>query len=1019
MNSNKRLTNITGWVVFAIAFIVYFLTAERTGSLWDCGEFITGAYKLEVVHPPGAALFLIIGRVFTFLAEVLSNDPADIAFAVNLSSGICSAFAAMFICWVTIILGKLTMIGRSDEPDDSQMMALAGAGLVAGLSTAFCTSIWFSAVEGEVYAMSTFFTALTLWSMVKWYNLPDEPQNDRWVVFALYAAGLSIGVHLLSILTFPALALFYYFKKYQETTIKGMAIAVGIGLVFMMFIQKVIVVGIPWLWSKLDLILVNSFGLPINSGAIPLIIILTALVIFGLRWSHQNQNALAQKLIVSATLVILAFSTLGMVVIRANANTPINMNNPDNPFQLLTYLNREQYGERPLLKGPHFDAPVVSTDVVERFGAVGDRYEKIDRKITPEYDPSEEMLFPRMGHQDDARKAQYRRWMGINPDPNSPLPAGRPSMADNLGFFLRYQIGWMYFRYFMWNFSGRQNGEQGYTPSDPRSGNWLTGFDFIDSSRLFNQSNLPDDMKYNQARTKFYMLPFFFGLLGMFFHFSKRNKDFLGLLVLFVITGIGIIVYSNQPPNEPRERDYVLVGSFFTYCIWIGMAVLALFEILRKRANLGANVAAPVAIAMVLVAPFLMGFNGFEGMDRSEHTGARDYASNFLNSCEENAIIFTYGDNDTYPLWYAQEVEGIRTDVRVVNLSLIAVDWYINQLRRKVNDSPAIKMQVPADAIRGYKRNQLFVDPYEQNKGKPMNLGQALKFVGETHEIPLQGGRKLESYFPARRVTIPVNRKKAFELGMVTAADSNKIAPVMDFSINKGSYLYKGDLAILDVIYSNIWERPIYFSVTCQQTSMLGIQDYTQLEGLGLRLTPVKTAGERNIYGMPGNGRVNTDAVYDNIMNKFRWGNFDKERLFVDHSYGPSIQTTKVSMIRSVRALMAENDNERAIALMDKYFEAFPHMNFPFDQTTMVFFSMYAQAGAFEKAKEHMLTLADHQAQYLDFYSSLDPSDLGIFQRDRDAALGMMQQLLALVQNEDDKAFEEELKAIIAPYLGQ
>ncbi len=1019
MNSFKRLTNIAGWSVFTIAFTVYFFSVERTGSLWDCGEFVTGAYKLEVVHPPGAALFLIIGRFFTFLAETFSSNPADIAFAVNLSSGICSAFAAMFICWITIILGKLALLGRDTEPDDGEILALAGAGLVAGLSTAFCTSIWFSAVEGEVYAMSTFFTALTFWAIIKWYNLPDNPQSDRWVVFALYAAALSIGVHLLSILTFPALALFYYFKKYKDHSLMGMGIAAVAGLFLMYFIQKVIIVGIPTLWSQLDLIMVNEFGMPINSGVFPLVLILASGVVFGLRWAHQNQNALAQTLIVGTTLIMLAFSTIGVVVIRANANTPINMNNPDNPFQLITYLNREQYGERPLLKGPHFDAPVVSTDVKERYGRVGDRYEKIDRKITPVYKDSDETLFPRMGHQDDARKVQYRRWMGVSTDLNQPLPRGRPNMGDNVKFFINYQLGWMYWRYFMWNFSGRQNGDQGFNPSDPRSGHWISGIDFIDNARLYNHSELPEIMKNNQARTTYYMLPFLFGLLGMFFHFSTRRLDFLSLLTLFIITGIGLIVYSNQPPNEPRERDYVLIGSFFTYCIWIGMGVLALFQLLREKANLQGNMAAIGATAVILIAPLLMGFQNFDHMSRADHSGARDYASNFLNSCEPNAIIFTYGDNDTYPLWYAQETEGIRTDVRVVNLSLIAVDWYIEQLRRKVNDSPAIKMTVPSNAIRGYKRNQLFVDPYEQNKNVPMNLGQALKFVGEKHEIPLQGGRKLESYFPARRVTIPVNRSKAFEMGMVTVADSNKIVPQIDFKINKGSYLYKGDLAVLDIIYTNFWERPIYFSVTCQQSSMMGIQDYTQLEGLGLRLIPVKSSGERNIYGMPGNGRVNTNAVYDNIINKFRWGNFDKERLFVDNSYGPSIQTTKVTMIRTIRTMLAQNDNQRAVDMIDKYFEAFPHMNFPFDQTTLVFFSMYAQAGQFEKAKPHMLELAHKEADYQDFYNSLASEDLAAFQRDRDSSLGMMQQLLSLAQQQGDTALEEELKGIVGSYIGQ
>ncbi|MBK7872990.1 MAG: DUF2723 domain-containing protein, partial [Saprospiraceae bacterium] len=476
MNSNKIVSNIAGWLVFAIAAVVFAISAEPTGSLWDCGEFILGAYKLQVVHPPGAPLFALIGRMFTWVADIFSDNPENIAYAVNLMSGLCTAFAAALICWVTIMLGKLALVGRDGVLDQAQTIATAGAGVVAGLGTAFASSIWFSAVEGEVYAMSTFFTTLTLWSMIKWYSLPDTPQSDRWLLFTVYAAGLSIGVHSLSILTFPALALFYYFKKYKNITFLGMAIAAGAGVVAIGLIQRLIIVGIPMLWGRLELFMVNTLGMPFHISLIPTLLLIFAAIFFGLRYAHKKQNAILQYLIVGATLVTIAFSTIGVVVVRANVDTPINMNAPDDALRLIPYLNREQYGERALLRGPHFEAQPIRSEVTERYGRVGDRYEYTDYKISYEYDESDKMLFPRMGDYSQNRGQLYKQWMGL--DPSKPLPVGRPNMGDNLNFLFRYQLGWMYWRYFMWNFAGKQNGDQGFYPWDKSSGNWISGIKF-------------------------------------------------------------------------------------------------------------------------------------------------------------------------------------------------------------------------------------------------------------------------------------------------------------------------------------------------------------------------------------------------------------------------------------------------------------------------------------------------------------------------------------------------------------
>lgn len=1021
MKSYKNWYNIAGWLVFAIATIVYYFSVERTGSLWDCGEFITGAYKLQVVHPPGAPLFVLVGRIFTLFAELFSDDPADIAFAVNMMSGVCTALAATFVCWITIMLGKLTLAGRTETVDQGQAIALSAAGVVAGLTTAFASSIWFSAVEGEVYAMSTMFTAMTAWATVKWYALPDEPKHDKWLVFAVYATGLSIGVHLLSLLTFPALALFYYFKKYEKTSLLGMAIAAVIGVASIVLIQTLVIVGIPTLWSKMELMTVNGMGLPVHSGLIPTFLIVAALIVGGLFYAQKNLNATLQKVLVALSLAVVGFSTIGVVVIRANANTPINMNKPSDAMRLLPYINREQYGERELLFGPDFDSQPYDSDVEQRYGLVGDKYEIVDEKVSYKYRASDQHFFPRMQDYSQSRPQLYQMWMeswGANRQ--------SPTLADNILFTVKYQLGWMYWRYFMWNFAGKQNASQGYFSWDIKDGNWLSGVNVIDEARLHEMSELPETMKAHEGRNRYYMLPLLFGILGLIFHFQRRRNDALALLALFIITGIGIIIYSNQPPNEPRERDYVLAGSFFTFAIWVGMAVVALYEILKDRVNLQGVAGAGLAAALVLIAPVLMGTQNFDDHSRMKHSGARDYASNFLNSVEENAIIFTYGDNDTYPLWYAQEVEGIRTDVRVVNLSLIAVDWYIDQIRRKVNDSPAIEMTIPPSAYRGRKRvqtpyfNRENMDPesYDPSKDRVMNLKSVIEFIGKDNKLRTQGGREIDSYLPTKRVFIPVNKQEVLNNGTVGIADTAKIVDRVAFTINKNNII-KDDLAILDIIATNAFKRPIYFAVTCQPNKMQGLRDYMQLEGLALKLIPVKSRTD-NMYSVVGSGRVAADKVFENVTEKFKWGGFDKYDIFVDDSYMPSIQSHRLMMLRTSRTLLQEGKKDKAIALVDQYFEAFPHMNFPYDAQTMFFIELYMEADAYDKAKPHLEILAEETRDHLDFYFSLSDSDIkgaGSYEQELNMAVGTMQGLMQTVQSAGDEEFLSELQALFSAYM--
>ncbi|MEZ4943270.1 MAG: DUF2723 domain-containing protein [Saprospiraceae bacterium] len=1007
MTAFKTLNNLTGWLVFAVAALVLGAAAEPTGSLWDCGEFIAGAYKLQVVHPPGAPIFLLVGRLFAWVGQMVSDDPATIAYAVNLLSALCTAFGAMFICWSTTILARLALVGREGEMSQGQAIAILGAGLVAGLTTAFASSVWFSAVEGEVYAMSAFFTCLTLWAVLKWYQLPDTADADRWLVFAFYSVALSIGVHLLSLLTFPALAMFYYFKKAKKPTVFNTLLAAGVGVAFIVGLQYFIIAGIPRLWATFDRFMVNGLGMPFHTGIILVFLLFSGVLWYGLRRAERTGNGLLQRLVVAVGVVVIAYTAFGMVVIRANANPPINMNDPSDATRLLPYLNREQYGERPLLRGPSFDAKPIGLKTEERWGRVGDRYEIVDEKIDYEYASSSKTLFPRMGDYSQGRPDLYRRWID--------KPTGTPTFGDNIEFFMKYQLGWMYWRYFMWNFAGRQNGEQGFYSWDPSSGNWVSGIDFLDEGRIGNQDELPEFMAKDQARNHYYLIPFLLGLVGLFFHYRSRPRDFAALFALFIITGIGITVYSNQPPNEPRERDYVLVGSIFTFAMWIGLSIPALFTLLSERVKLPGAAAAGAVSLLALSAPLLMVTQNWDDHSRADHYASRDYASNFLNSCAPNAIIFTYGDNDTYPLWYCQEVEGIRTDVRVVNLSLIAVDWYIDQLRRKVNDSPAIEMSIPQEKLRGYKRVQ--VPFYAPSGSEPeMSLQQLLKFVGEDHPVPAQGGRDFDSYVPSHNVAIPVNKQAMVANGLLSAADSN-VVDTIRFNLGDRSFLIKDDIAILDIVASNFDKRPIYWAVTTREEKLLGLADYTQLEGLSLRLVPYYSPGDGRSYGIIGSGRVATDIAYDNIMTKWQWGNFDKERLYVNRSYMPSLQTMRVGMIRIGRQLVTEGKLDKAEALADKYFAVFPDFNFPYDQFSAYMADIYARAGANEKAKEKILAIAKTQEAIMRFHKSQTPEFQRGYEQDFRFAAAAAQTLIGIAQFMQDNQLKAELENQFNPYL--
>jgi hypothetical protein len=855
----KLINNITGWLVFAVALVTYTLTIEPTASFWDCGEFISGCYKLQVVHPPGAPLFLLIGRMFTLFA---GNDLSQVAYMVNFMSGLSTAFVVLFLFWATTHMAK-KIIAPGKEVSLGQMLAIMGSGIICGLAATFSDTLWFSAVEGEVYALSTFFIAVVFWAMLKWDDHEEEATRDKWLILIAFLLGLSTGVHLMSLLAVPAMALIYYFKKYTFSW-KGVFVALFAGFLALSFVYIGVVSIMINMIAKLDILAVNDLGLPYGSGAVFMALLLAGSLGYGLFYAHKKGNQNLQTAMLSVLFVLIGFSTYFVVLSRANANPPINMNDPSDILKLQSYLNREQYGDRPLLYGPHFNA--YPTDILKKgkkYAKVGDKYVVIGDKIDYKFDPKDMMPFPRLGSwQDDRHVAAYRAMLGLKEKEN-------PTMADNLSFFFGYQLKFMWFRYFMWNFSGRQDDIQGRF--DNNNGNWITGFDFIDKNIMGSKDELTDYQKQNGGWNKFYLIPFLLGIFGLIYHFQKDRNDALVILTLFAFTGVLEIVFFNSPPFEPRERDYTLVGSFITYCIWIGFGVLAIYDFLQKKAP--QLVAAGAALIISLSAPALMAKDGWDDHDRSKRYTALDFAINYLESCEKNAIIFTQGDNDTYPLWYAQEVENIRPDLRVVNLSLLGVDWYIRQLKYAMNEAAPVKISFEDNQYLGSKRDVTrYFDTKRLEQGKNYDLKEILKFIAtddKRAQVQLTSG-EFVNYLPTKNFKIPVDVEKF--ANAVPPALRDSLRSEIVFGLGGKNNLLKNDLIVLDIVANNLNERPIYFAVSVSPDSYLGLQKYFQLEGLAYRIVPILSKADESQYGY-----VATDRMFDNVMSKFKWGGIERK----------------------------------------------------------------------------------------------------------------------------------------------
>lgn len=968
----KKINNLVGWVVALIACTVYIMTTEAGGSFWDCGEFVSSCFKLQIPHPPGAPLFVMLGRIFIVL---FGDNPLTAAKAVNIMSALASGFTILFLFWtITHFARRIVNVSTSDTLTMSQAWSIMGAGVVGALAYTFSDSFWYSAVEGEVYAMSSFFTAIVFWAILKWENHADEPGADRWIVFIFFLMGLSIGVHLLNLLTIPAIVMVYYFRrrdtfKYDvlrkwflrlvaiggvlavigalisasaestdnvpmDGTMAGLmivAVIAAIGLLFLVekqgkdkkayyggvyiffaigcIITGVVQVGVIQYSLKLagtfDRYFVNSFGLPFFSGFTFFFVLVAALIWYGLKLADKKAWAYLRLGIWCFAFMLVGYSTYVTTMIRSNANPSVDMYNVDNPNSLVGYLGRDQYGDFPLLYGQKFTAdPVDLRNTGMRYQKSHDKYIELgqDRKYV--YASEDKMVFPRVWDpsNDQNHADYYAYYLGINKTREGKYERA-PTQADNVKFFVGYQTYWMYFRYFMWNFSGKQNDNQGLFAGNVRDGNWITGISFIDSMLYGDQTTLPDSLKNNKAHNKLFLLPFILGLIGLFYQFKKRGDDGTINLLLFFFTGMAIVLYLNQAGYQPRERDYAYVGSFYAFAVWIGLGVLKVRDWLGKALSQAA--AASVATAICLLAvPVLMAQQEWDDHDRSKKELPRDLAKDYLESCAPNAILFTYGDNDTYPLWYAQEVEGIRRDVRVINFSLLGIDWYINQLRYKVNESDPIDVIWTPEQIEGGKRDYIL---YRPQPGIPENafydLYDVMKnYVGSDDPAKMDdrgNGEALNTY-PVKKLSVPVDKALVLKNGTVNATDS--VVSELRFEIPKGA-LVKNDLALLNIIAANKWQRPIYFT---SPSADLGFDQYIRRDGLSYRLVPVE------------NSRVNTDWMLDKAMNKFAFGNANVKGVYFDEENRRHLNSIRTAYSELAMDLAAKNRKEEARKVLEK-----------------------------------------------------------------------------------------------------
>ena len=956
---NKKFTlwnRIVAAVVSLIAAVVYLMTIEPTASFWDCGEFIASSYKLEVGHPPGNPVFQLFARLFTMF-----SDNMHAAVAVNAFSAICSALTIFFL-YLTIVFLAKRLIKPSAEGTYSLPKAIAvfGSGAVGALAYTFSDTFWFSAVEGEVYAMSSLITALVFWAMTKWYEQADRPYANRWIVLISFLMGLSIGIHLLNLLAIPALVFMYYYKQ-REGGHYTFGEYVKIFLVSVVILAVILFGIIPYLpkfAAYVDLFFVNTLGLPFNSGAAFFMVALLGLCFWGLFRTMKNQKVFANTVLLCFTMIVVGFSLFTIVVIRSSAKTPTNEYQPDNPFTLVRYLGREQYGSNPLVYGQYFDSPY-DIEQTKYWAPMGDKYIQADGPGKVIYTDGK-MLFPRMWSGNDPRHiAFYKSYMGNGGQVVKGAEHKKPTFFQNLAFFFDYQLNWMYWRYFMWNFAGRQNDVHSPSPGDPFVGNWESGIAPLDNFRLGDQSSAPGYLKDNKGKNHYYMLPLILGLIGLFFQFGRDKRGCWLTFLMFFMTGIAIVVYLNQPPYQVRERDYAYAGSFYSFSIWIGLAVAAVYSWIADSGRFkGARreTVASAAVAVVLLGvPAQMASENWDDHDRSNRYTAVEMARNYLNSVGPNGILVTHGDNDTFPLWYAQEEENVRTDVRIAKTSLLGTDWHIDQMKYAVNESSPLDLTVgPKQYL--YGTNE-FIYIYD-TRDTAFLLSDVMRiFKHPEAKIPLTGGKNVD-YIMSRKFIIPVNKENVIKYGILDEKYADMIPDQITLTIPKDkSYLTKPELFMLDLLSNYQWDRPINL-LSMGGDINIGMKDYLMYEGFSYKFVPVKNRMKSTEIGF-----ADPEDLYYKMKNVFTWDALKRTDYFVDYQNFYTfcgVLSQRQIFVNVAKEMLKIGDSARAVEMLDMCQLCVPAENYPLDMTYLGFsneymvidmIETYYSAGTSEKAQ--------------------------------------------------------------------
>ncbi|GGH44648.1 hypothetical protein IA57_03295 [Mangrovimonas yunxiaonensis] len=1063
----KKWNTLLGWFSFLIALITYTLTVEPTVSYWDAGEYILTASKLQVGHPPGAPLFQMFGAFFSIFAF---GDPSRIGWVMNMMSAVASAFTILFMFWtITILLKKLITLNQTDFTKPKQM-AVLGSALVGSLAFAFTDSFWFNAVETEVYAMATLIMSVLFYLGLRWEQDMDKPRGNKWLILIAFIIGLSFGVHFMGLLTIPAIGLIYYFKNFKTITVKNFIIANAVSVAILLFVFKLLAPNILRFFSSMEIFFVNTVGLPFNSGTIIAGLLLAAFVYFGLKYTREKQYKHLNTALLCVTFIVIGFSSWLMLPIRANADVVVNENDPSDARELLAYYNLEQYPETHLFYGPQFTDQYSGLDANEPYIDDKPNYEKdltkgkyvivndwknakqnynakhasilprmwstehaenymlfsgyLDFNLKPEYQMENELRSAVIGFKNDVAKGlvDYEDYHSFLKQFSQYIDIEKPSLASNVAYLLEYQLGYMYWRYFMWNFVGRQDDIQGRYDNH---GNWLSGIKFIDEWHLgLSQDNLPSDVTKNKARNTYYFLPFILGLIGFFFLYNKDKKLFWVMLVFFLFTGLAIQVYTNVRPFEPRERDYSVVGSFYVFALWIGFGVYALYDMLKKYA--ASKMLAPaITLACLVLVPGILVANNWDDHDRSDKYTARSMARKYLDSCDENAILFTIGDNDTFALWYAQEIEGYRTDVRVVNTSLFQTDWYIDQMKRKAYESDPIPSQLTHDQYRYGTRDYIMKRVISRDT---MNIKDFIDFVSSENPktkfeyILRQQGEDPSfypsqltnsNYFPVENISVPVNKTNALKYGIVKEKDANKIEDSLHLKIT-GSALYKNRLLMLDIVANNDWKRPIYFTGGAfADEDYIWMKDYLQLDGMCYKLVPIKTPVDRaNPFDM---GRVDSDLMYSKVVN-WDWGNSGSDNIYHDPETRKNAITYRGNLARLIEQLINEKKLDKAEEIADIAMENMPVEYFNYYTLLEPYIGAYYEVDNKEKARTLYKQVAEKYQENLTYYSSLDIKVqydlLEEILTDIEKYKGILE-----VTNEYDKTFYETESRIFSDYL--